>query len=932
MTTRPAHSAIAEVRDELSLDFADQAYLDVVSANLGLTRPVFGFRDKIWRAITKEIALDYKQIRTKFRALLTILVGPQKTLVTSFSEAIPAGTQRFYVHRTDHIPQVGTMVLDEGLPTEETIPFVLTDKYSNLVYLERPTAFAHAGWSSDAESVLAVDAQAGATQLILFSTDLFPTSGYPYTLVVDRGTPAEEVVTVLNNDVYDGVLTVTPTVRSHQAPQPSLVRAEFSPTFSYVMNMGGSVLQLSFTADADNFPTSGALLLGPSSSTYNVLSSTSNTVTVPGTPFSLNRQIRHRVRFSDTTPTTALRSKEFQVIANSQDEIFIEGTFPASPALGDVFSIRPVVEFISTDYSSAQITLARDIADLDIASSTTVELLSPGTSLVAFGPVQLKGTGWDVIQTDPNHVEVLLPVGLDPSDLRSASYLHTAGVVPTPSTATTAPLAPGALLVSVASTAGLPFIGAITLDVGGVNEESLMYRVVDATTLELVNGTVSNVHIAGTSVELLQPSHPSDPEVLSGNVWTDYGAFPGPYVYDLQRFAPNLTQLGPTPTPTRLATMLAAPSRVAMSQTVGNTALEVVDASHFPLTGYPYLVRVGDRTGNREDIFVNRVSLRSRATAIQLTSSATAGVTTTLSVSTLDPGGAGVPGGLWPVAEGFRVLIAPGTGSQEAVYVTAVDPMGPTFTLDTPVQFSHSIGAVVTLMADVLTTDPTEDSHVGIVQSSQRHQALPRYGTPEVSGSETIGPLYAQVPLVSTTGFVPSGAKCLLNFGNGVQPVRAALTAQASAGDTTFTVATSTTLPTVFPYIVVLSPGTSIEERVRVSSYNPFSGVAFITDGAHAYVQNTHPMGSSVLFESSSYEDFDYASVSGNSLILNEPQLFVSNHYPSDTAIPSIQRSLPRLNGYDFPLRMPADAEFRLRSVFDLVRAAGILVTFIDRL
>lgn len=934
MSTRPQSSAISQVRDELSLDFAEQQYLDVVSSNLGLNRPVFGYADKIWRAITKEIALDFKQIRTKFRALLTILLGPQKTLVTSCSEAIPAGTQRFSVNRTDHIPQVGTMVFDEGLPTEETIPFVLTDKYSNTVYLETPTAFAHAGWENDAESVLAVDAPAGSTELRLFATDLFPASGYPYTLVVDRGSPDEEVVTVLNNDVFDGILTVTPTLRDHFAPTPSLVNAEFSSTFAYSLNMGGAQLQLSSRADANDFPTSGYLLLGPSSSTFNVLASTANSVQFPGTPFTLNRQIRHRIRFDDATPTVALRSLEFQIIANSQDEIFIEGTFPAPPALGDSVTIRPVVEYLSINYESSTISLTRDIADLDLAGSTTVELLNPGVSFVSFGPVQLKGVGWDVIQTDPRHVEILLPPGLDRSDLRSASYVHTAAVVPTPVTTTTAPLSPGDLSVTVTSTAGFPFVGAITLDPGGVNEESLMYAVQDAVTLVLVNGTVSNVHVPGTSVELLQVSYtPDAPELLSGNLWTDYGTFPGPYVYDIMRFAPNLTQLGPSPSPTSLATMLAKPSRVVLTQIVGRTALEVEDLSHFPLSPVPYLIRIGDRTGNREDNSVTRVSLRSRATAITLTAGTTAGVTTLLNTSLFNPSGSLAPGSIWPEASGFRVLVDPGGLQEEVVYVLLSNEAGQTLQLDRPTTFSHASGTSLVLMADVLTMDPAEDTHVGVIGLDQRYAVLPEYGTPEIATAESVGPLYAELPLVSVTGFAPTGGKALLNFGASVLSMTAQLTAAVSPGDTVFTVPVATPLPTVFPYVyvVTLSPGTAVEEKVRVTSYNPFSGVVALLDVGPVQLQNAHPVGATVLFSSSNYEDVDYESISGNSLILTEPQMFVSNHYPSDPVIPSRQRSIPRLIGYDFPLRMPPSAAFRLQAVFDMVRAAGVLVTFIDR-
>jgi len=45
MTTEVQQSAIAEVLDQMSVDYADGEYLNNVSSNIGLERPPLGFSD-----------------------------------------------------------------------------------------------------------------------------------------------------------------------------------------------------------------------------------------------------------------------------------------------------------------------------------------------------------------------------------------------------------------------------------------------------------------------------------------------------------------------------------------------------------------------------------------------------------------------------------------------------------------------------------------------------------------------------------------------------------------------------------------------------------------------------------------------------------------------------------------------------------------------
>src|SRR5690606_4119914 len=136
-------SSIGEVRDQLSLDYADGKYLNRVSANLGIQRPPFGFSDATWRAVVKAIALQHKQIRTKFEEILSIILGPKVTQCTALLEDAIVGDTSAVLVNTDHLPQVGTMVLDEGLGSEETVNYVYIDRYTNRVYFETPLVNNH---------------------------------------------------------------------------------------------------------------------------------------------------------------------------------------------------------------------------------------------------------------------------------------------------------------------------------------------------------------------------------------------------------------------------------------------------------------------------------------------------------------------------------------------------------------------------------------------------------------------------------------------------------------------------------------------------------------------------------------------------------------------------------------------------------------------
>jgi hypothetical protein len=105
-------SAIAEVRDQLFLDTADDNRLNVVSANLGMYRPVFGFTDDMWRALVKKMALQPKNVHKIFRDILDITVGPQFARVGVLESNSLVSVEQITMHTAEQFVQVGTVTID----------------------------------------------------------------------------------------------------------------------------------------------------------------------------------------------------------------------------------------------------------------------------------------------------------------------------------------------------------------------------------------------------------------------------------------------------------------------------------------------------------------------------------------------------------------------------------------------------------------------------------------------------------------------------------------------------------------------------------------------------------------------------------------------------------------------------------------------------
>ncbi len=79
--------------------------------------------------------------------------------------------------------------------------------------------------STRVRSTLDQDILTGATTLQLITTNGFPTSGYPYTVRVGEGTANVEDVSVTNNNLSTGELTVSATANAHNAAELAVLVA-----------------------------------------------------------------------------------------------------------------------------------------------------------------------------------------------------------------------------------------------------------------------------------------------------------------------------------------------------------------------------------------------------------------------------------------------------------------------------------------------------------------------------------------------------------------------------------------------------------------------------------------------------------------------------------------------------------------------------------
>jgi hypothetical protein len=965
MTIIPtSQSDIAEVRDQLTVDYADGKYLNVVSSNLGMQRPPFGFSDATWRALVRVLALQYKQITTKFEAVLSIILGPKITQCGAFAEDVLAGAKHAVLVDTEQFPQVGTMVIDEGLASEETVDYIFIDRYSNTVFFETPLVNNHTGVLQTWESGVISDVAMGASYLNVYDATGFPDPSTPYTICIGRGTPYE-----FAGPIVDLVLDARKLGVSF--PPEGASGASSVAGIQIVQDGGPSqenVYYLTMLETEALQLESGWLQSNDLSETFTATAGSTTSVTVAG-PLSTSRYGGFWVRF-DGNVTAGLENQVGYVEDNTSTVMTFSNTLPFAPAAGDTFVVLANFQYIRVVEDDRAVLMKRELPDLiQFPADCEFSVMRP-TTTVAIAQVQVKGTGWDVFQSDPRHVEILLPTEFLENNLRSASYIRETGL--SGSTTANAIRVIGDTDISLTDATALPLIGVLdhtagsnryayynphawitedalagavelkvtdttqffstgTLDVAGAF--TVAYSVVDNTTLSVAplpaDARITDLVRDAFRVRIPKPIL-ADIAVLdaisfyanydSGDIWSVDDVWPGPYVWDLfAEIHKNETTPGNTATET-----FAGPTVLAVDRLFNASVFELEDASSFPTT-VPYNVLLGENSGNVETLAVQQLSLRSRTyevTTAQVNPGDTSVVLTSLS-------GPVAPANQFPDGGPYRVLIEPFTANQEVLEVIGTSG-GTTLLLDQPATITHLIGSQVVLLADLIRVSPAAaDDHVGKIRYTDRFGIY----APEsqTAGADEVRPLYTELTLaLGGTDFSAVAAEAVWNFGSGRLPASGRIDGAIVAGAGSVVLDDTSDFPTTgYPYVVYLDVGAGPlkEERLHVTNNNPGTNTLTFS---HVTVFG-HDDARLVEFRPGAAEVISYTSRTGAVLDFT-PYLVIENtHYEMELLAPSVGTGYPRDNGFDFPLRLPVTVEDRVRFMIDLVRAAGVEVTFVSK-
>ncbi|MDB5716282.1 MAG: hypothetical protein JWO15_3679 [Sphingomonadales bacterium] len=668
------------VIDQLSLDKSTGSYLNTISGNYGLDRPFLGFSDAQWRAATKLLALQYKQIANKFRDILALMLGPQHTLTANLSVSIPAGSYKVPVFSTVGLPQTGNLTLDAGLSTEETINYKFVDNASSVIILTEPTQFAHIAVNHDAESIL-VSCNVGSVHATVVNSEAFPqdfSGGKRYSLTLGRGTAQEEVVQLLGNTVSTGILNISPAQFNHVLPNP----------LPGVANTTRAYSTASFTLYIDNLgllPESGVIRLG-------------------------------------TTP----------------------------PKL---------VQYTSRSTTDGTINLKYTIP-VAVPAGTLVEVI-PATSVATLGEVRFPGIGWDVIQSTPRNVEILIPRSESTQDLRTASYLH--APFSTHFTSLDNNESVGATNIPTATPSLWPQAGTIVIHSGfsiGFDAEYVGYNLAaDGESLDVPFG-LKSAHSSGDHVEFYSPTYSElgHGEIESGDIYgTKLFPFPGPYVYSPDQLAAKSTVV------TTLAKPLSAPTALLIDTqpSAGAAVLEVEDGSFFPPPGTGFTLTLGDET-----ITATKVHYHS-STALSIVSAS--GTSIVVASGQITTNG-------FPLVGGFRMILSSpndAPAKDEIVFITAVNAGTNTLTTESAIQTARSgggLGAYATAIGDLVSVTQIDEFHKGLTPYASRApirttrfplNELPR-NTADV---EIASVVYTSVSLTSGAGFPTTGGDFIASFG-----------------------------------------------------------------------------------------------------------------------------------------------------------------------
>ena len=224
---------------------------------------------------------------------------------------------------------------------------------------------------------------------------------------------------------------------------------------------------------------------------------------------------------------------------------------------------------------------------------------------------------------------------------------------------------------------------------------------------------------------------------------------------------------------------------------------------------------------------------------------------------------------------------------------------------------------------------------LGIVDITSREVDVAGAGFPpftNLNNVETSRPLYSSLPVADVTGLPTAGGEVYFNFGNNRIRAEATLTVATTPFTTTLSLSDTSIFPggspSAFPFVITINPGSVNEEVVEVIANDEVLNELTLASPAWRW---PHAIGTLVSFTSGTETSFAYQAISGSSLEFTPSDTFAQTFYSGTTVTLSPGPDIPQVTGYDFPLTLPSDVEAALAAILNLVRAAGVLVVFIDQ-